>query len=183
MLRYISILFVISVLVGLQAGFALGKATGDRYVHTQVPGSRLNCSIDVVGGYAAFSPVVLPNRYPVLTHGQTSIYNHPHIATYSEGWCECFTLGVGGYSLCWDSIFVRGLAGRGFVWLSMGRELDCSPQLSNSHHTPPSKQNHRTHVVPHRTNQSSRRRRAVGLHLTAQPTHNPMAADGRVSSG
>src|ERR1700728_1938442 len=126
-LHYISILFVISVLVGLQAGFALGKATGDRYVHTQVSGSRLNCSIDVVGGYAAFSPVVLPNRYPVLTHGQTSIYNHPHIATYSEGWCEWNILGVGGYSLGGDSIFVRGLAGLGFGGCSMGRELNCSP--------------------------------------------------------
>ena len=126
-LCYISILFVLTVLVGFGVRFALSKATGDRYVHTQIPGSRLNCSIDVAGGYAAFSLVVLPNRYPVLTHGQTSINNHPHIATYSEGWCECITLGVGGYSLCWDSIFVRGLAGRGFAGGFHGSELDCSP--------------------------------------------------------
>ena len=84
MLKSISLLLLI-ILVGHLAETALGETTDDRYVHAPRSGSHLNVTIllDSASSWMP-SPVVLPNRYLVLIHGQTTILNAlTHLNHYS----------------------------------------------------------------------------------------------------
>ena len=125
MLKSISFILLI-ILVGHLAGTALGGTTGDRYVHAPRSGSRLNVTVVDFASSWMPSPVVLPNRYPVLIHRQTSIFDaRTHLNLYSQSLCECCVIDGGEREEFWGFHSVHRL--EDFVGGYQGSELDCSP--------------------------------------------------------